>query len=182
VEQTLAENEDSLKERTLGIEVFHRPADYDTNLDPVVRLCAVEVRKRLFQYYESPAHVDELRIELNPGSYIPVFLRPSSDAPALEMDPGSNVPILPQPALEVSAVVAAQAEVPSKTKQVSQPLRTRGMLDDCRDVDLGHPILEVYRETKARSRRSVVTVAHQRQACLVLHGRHGVFPTRFSVD
>ncbi len=127
VEQTLAENEDSLKERTLGIEVFHRPADYDTNLDPVVRLCAVEVRKRLFQYYESPAHVDELRIELNPGSYIPVFLRPSSDAPALEMDPGSNVPILPQPALEVSAVVAAQAEVPSKTKQVSQPLRTRGI-------------------------------------------------------
>ncbi len=39
VEQTLAENEDNLKERTLGVEVFHRPPDYDTNLDPVVRLC-----------------------------------------------------------------------------------------------------------------------------------------------
>ena len=47
MEQTLAENEDDLKERTLGVEVFHRPPDYDTNADPVVRLCAAEVRKRL---------------------------------------------------------------------------------------------------------------------------------------
>ena len=31
---------DELKERTLGIEVFHRPADYDTNVDPVVRIAA----------------------------------------------------------------------------------------------------------------------------------------------
>src|SRR6202021_931580 len=39
VEQTLAQNEENLKERTLGVEVFHRPPNYDTNLDPVVRLC-----------------------------------------------------------------------------------------------------------------------------------------------
>jgi len=45
VEQTLSGNEDDLKERTLGVEVFHRPPDYDTNADPVVRLCAAEVRK-----------------------------------------------------------------------------------------------------------------------------------------
>lgn len=56
VEQTLAGNEDNLKERTIGIEVFHRPPDYDTNADPVVRLCAAEVRKRLAQYYQSRAH------------------------------------------------------------------------------------------------------------------------------
>src|SRR5580658_6785672 len=88
VEQTLEGNEDDLKERTLGVEVFHRPPDYDTNLDPVVRLCAAEVRKRLAQYYHSPAHVGELRIELNPGSYIPVFLQPPPDAPKHEILPG----------------------------------------------------------------------------------------------
>ena len=88
VEQTLAGNEDNLKERTLGVEVFHRPPDYDTNLDPVVRLCAAEVRKRLAQYYQSPAHAGELRIELNPGSYVPVFSQPAPDAPALEGDSG----------------------------------------------------------------------------------------------
>lgn len=73
VEQTLAGNEDNLKERTLGVEVFHRPPDYDTNLDPVVRLCAGEVRKRLAQYYQSGAHGSELKIELHPGSYVPIF-------------------------------------------------------------------------------------------------------------
>jgi hypothetical protein len=109
VEQTLAGNEDDLKERTLGIEVFHRPPDYDTNADPVVRLCAAEVRKRLAQYYQSPAHAGELRIDLNPGSYVPVFSQPAPDAPFAEV-------ILPE---------VIPADVPSKAEQVSQPRRTR---------------------------------------------------------
>jgi hypothetical protein len=104
VEQTLAENEDNLKERTLGVEVFHRPPDYDTNLDPVVRLCAAEVRKRLAQYYQSPEHGDEFRIELNPGSYIPAFVPPSTHAPTLEVIPTG---------------------VPSNVEQTIQPRRTR---------------------------------------------------------
>src|SRR5580698_9555013 len=98
VEQTLAENEDSLKERTLGVEVFHRPPDYDTNLDPVVRLCAVEVRKRLVQYYESPAHTAELRIDLNAGSYVPAFSQPPPDSQALEVNPDPYAPVFSQPA------------------------------------------------------------------------------------
>jgi hypothetical protein len=93
-----------LKERTLGVEVFHRPPDYDTNADPVVRLCAAEVRKRLAQYYQSPAHGGELRIDLNPGSYIPVFSQPAPDAPILEVIPAEVVP----------------ADVPPKAEQVSQ--------------------------------------------------------------
>jgi hypothetical protein len=104
VEQTLAGNEDDLKERTLGIEVFHRPPDYDTNADPVVRLCAAEVRKRLAQYYQLPAHAGQLRIDLNPGSYVPVFSQPAPDAPIIEVIP---------------------AEVPSQAELVSQPKRTR---------------------------------------------------------
>jgi hypothetical protein len=80
VEQTLAGNEDSLKERTLGVEVFHRTPDYDTSLDSVVRLSAGEVRKRIAQYYQSPDHQKELKIELNPGSYVPVFCWPTEDS------------------------------------------------------------------------------------------------------
>ncbi len=104
VEQTLAGNEDNLKERTLGVEVFHRSPDYDTNLDPVVRLCAAEVRKRLAQYYQSPARASELRIELNPGSYIPVFSLPDHDA---------------------LAHAGLLAEVSSQAEQVSQPRSMR---------------------------------------------------------
>ena len=114
VEQTLRENEDSLKERTIGIEVFHRPPDYDTNLDPVVRLCAVEVRKRLVQYYLTSTHADELRIELNPGSYIPVFSQSPSDAPVLETPP-----------VGVPEIQAPPADVLTVAELVTQPKRAK---------------------------------------------------------
>ena len=71
VEQTLAGASDQLKERTLGVAVFRRAPDYDTNADPVVRVTAGEVRKRLAQYYGE--HGSELRIALPSGSYVPQF-------------------------------------------------------------------------------------------------------------
>jgi len=76
VEKTLHGQADTLKERTLGIEVFHRKPDYDSNADPVVRVAAGEVRKRLAQYYAQDSHHDELRIDLPAGSYIPEFRLP----------------------------------------------------------------------------------------------------------
>jgi hypothetical protein len=69
VEETLNGNSDGIKERSLGIAVFDRLADYDTNSDSIVRVAASEVRKRLAQYYDSPGRDHELRIELPPGSY-----------------------------------------------------------------------------------------------------------------
>jgi hypothetical protein len=76
VEQALEGNEALLKERLLGMTVFHRSPDYDTNQDTVVRLTAGEVRKRIAQYYHQPQHAGELQIDLKPGSYVPVFRRP----------------------------------------------------------------------------------------------------------
>ncbi len=73
VDQTLRGNAAELKERTIGIEVFGRSPSYDANADPVVRITAGEVRKRLMQYYYDSAHDAELVIELPIGSYIPLF-------------------------------------------------------------------------------------------------------------
>jgi hypothetical protein len=76
-EQTLAGDVDSLKERALGVEVFGRPADYDTSQDPVVRASAAEIRKKLAQYYQEAGHSLEPRIELLPGSYLAEFHFPT---------------------------------------------------------------------------------------------------------
>jgi hypothetical protein len=88
VEQTLQGHIEELKERTIGVEVFHRSSDYDSNSDPTVRIAAGEVRKRLAQYYYEPGHEQELRIELPVGSYVPVFRMPgelhAADAPSSE--------------------------------------------------------------------------------------------------
>lgn len=65
-----------LKERIVGIEVFDRPATYDTNTDPIVRVTAAEIRKRLDQYYQDPKHSQEIRLFLRAGSYVPQFSWP----------------------------------------------------------------------------------------------------------
>jgi hypothetical protein len=73
IDQTLSGQEETLKERTLGVEIFGRRADYDTSSDPIVRVTAAEIRKRIAQYYQDPGHEEELRISLPAGSYIPQF-------------------------------------------------------------------------------------------------------------
>ena len=62
-----------LKERTIGTEVFHRSPGYATGEDPVVRVQAGEVRRRLDQYYQSASNSTMVWIELPLGSYSPVF-------------------------------------------------------------------------------------------------------------
>src|ERR1035437_9006515 len=73
VNETLEGRGGSLKERALGVEVFSRDPDYDTNADPVVPTAASEVGKRIAQYYHEPGHESEIRIELTSGSYTPEF-------------------------------------------------------------------------------------------------------------
>ena len=73
VNKTLEGHQDELKERIIGVEAFGRLPGYDLNDDPIVRVTAGEVRKRLAQYYYEAGHQEEVRIELYPGSYIPEF-------------------------------------------------------------------------------------------------------------
>jgi hypothetical protein len=86
VEQTLAGKTEGLKERTLGVDVFARPSHYDTNEDPIVRVTAGEIRKRIAQYYQEPGHEEELRIDLPLGSYVPRFLPAAHAVPIAERD------------------------------------------------------------------------------------------------
>jgi len=91
VQEELEGRGDQLKERTLGIEVFGRHSGYDTTSDPIVRVTAAEIRKRIAQYYQNTESPDELRISLLPGSYIPHFEWPCADSSALAT-PSTELP------------------------------------------------------------------------------------------
>ncbi len=73
VDQTLAGHTELLKERLIGVNVFGRRPDYDTNEDPIVRARAAEVRKRLAQFYLGEGSRSAVRIEVSPGSYLASF-------------------------------------------------------------------------------------------------------------
>ena len=100
VEKTLEGDSGHLKERTLGVEVFHRRPDYDTNADTVVRFAASEVRKRLALTYNERQSDAALQIVMSAGSYTPeFFLLSHEDAPA----PVAEVAADPIPMEEVRA-------------------------------------------------------------------------------
>jgi len=72
VHEAVEGHSDWLKERRIGVELFGRPSDYDTNADPVVRSTASEIRRRLAQFYQAmPGQM--VLIQLVQGSYVPVF-------------------------------------------------------------------------------------------------------------
>src|SRR5215472_2752243 len=77
VEHALSVELEPLCERTIGVRIFGRPADYDTSNDAVVRVRATEVRERLTQYYGEASPPPIVRIELPPGSYVPEFHWPT---------------------------------------------------------------------------------------------------------
>src|SRR5262245_8736056 len=72
VAQTLAGQADSLKEPVIAMELYGRGSEFDSGLDPVVRVDARRLRDKLREYYaESPAEL--VIISLPKGSYVPVF-------------------------------------------------------------------------------------------------------------
>jgi eukaryotic-like serine/threonine-protein kinase len=73
VQHALSGELEALSERMIGVEMFGRPADYDTSSDAVVLVRAAEVRKRLAQYYDELTLPPIVRIELPAGSYVPEF-------------------------------------------------------------------------------------------------------------
>ena len=103
IEHTLAGDAESIKERTLGVEIFGRDPDYDTASDPIVRVTAAEIRKRVAQYYQEPGHEEELRINLPPGSYVPQFHWPKA---AIEHELAEPIPAPLTAPLEVVAFPA----------------------------------------------------------------------------
>jgi hypothetical protein len=72
-EHTLSGELALLRERVIGKEVFGRKPDYEPGEDPVVRIRAADLRKRLALYYQSLHTVPDVRIDVPSGSYKATF-------------------------------------------------------------------------------------------------------------
>jgi len=163
VEQTVVGDTAQLKERTLGVEVFERPPDYDTSQDPVVRATAGEIRKKLAQYYQEAGHEIEPRIDLLPGSYIAEFHPATAPAPAGNGSPPAPVPAvrplrlwfriglgLGAAALVASAILLLLPRKETLLQQLWRPvLKAPGTLL----ISLGQPI--VYNLKSARAQDEI---------------------------
>jgi hypothetical protein len=82
ITRSLEGAEQSLKEYTIGVDVFDRGADFDPRTDGVVRTQAGLVRKHLERYYATEGQGDLLEIVLPKGHYVPHVQRRVGSAPA----------------------------------------------------------------------------------------------------
>lgn len=73
VEQTLNGKDADLKAYSIAIDAFNRSEDFDSQIDPVVRVQAGRLRKNLTEYYNGSGATDPIRIEIPRGSYKPIF-------------------------------------------------------------------------------------------------------------
>ncbi len=126
VETTLRGERQILKESVLGTDVFERPVSWDPRLDPIVRQEAARLRKRLAKYYDSGGNLDQVRIELPIGSYVPVFRRiEPPPAPSQRIGWGRKLR-LPAAAILLARVKALRARTCSYSRALRGSRTTLG--------------------------------------------------------
>lgn len=74
VEATLEGRAAELKGYTIATQAFGRPTDFDPQIDPIVRVEAMRLRRALDTYYAGSGIYDQLRIAIPRGGYVPHFL------------------------------------------------------------------------------------------------------------
>lgn len=80
----------SIKAYSIAVDVFGRPADFDPQSDPIVRVQARRLRALLDQYYRGPGAEERLRIQLPVGRYVPDFVVVDEAVLAAQATPASS--------------------------------------------------------------------------------------------
>jgi tetratricopeptide (TPR) repeat protein len=75
VEAALNGKSDRLKGYVIAVEVLRRDAQFDPQIDPIVRVEATRLRRALARYYSGAGAGDDVLIEIPLGGYVPAFSR-----------------------------------------------------------------------------------------------------------
>lgn len=90
-DRKLRGKEDEITEHQIGVHALRRPENYHPGEDNIVRNYARMLRKRLEEFFEGEGHIEELRILIPRGQYVPRFERAQSGAePRSTSDVGSE--------------------------------------------------------------------------------------------
>jgi hypothetical protein len=86
-EKSLAGDADSLKEYTVGLDVFGKPESYDPRQESTVRMHVARLRQKLAEYYRSEGAADPIIVELPKGGFKLTFEPRAAAEPAAEIQP-----------------------------------------------------------------------------------------------
>jgi hypothetical protein len=93
-EQTFLGNGEKLNEYLIGVEVYDRGPEFNSQKDPIVRVQAHEIRRLLKKYYEEEGKDSQTRLDLPAGAYVPVFVRiPAGRSVVAELATSALIPL-----------------------------------------------------------------------------------------
>jgi len=93
-EQTFVGNGDKLNEYLIGVEVYDRGPEFNSQKDPIVRVQAHEIRRLLKKYYDEEGKDSLMRLDLPAGAYVPVFVRiPTERSDVAELPTSALIPL-----------------------------------------------------------------------------------------
>jgi hypothetical protein len=116
-----------IKEYNIAVSALGRRSGFDPQVDPIVRVSAHSLRKRLENYYQGEGRLNPIRITLPIGSYVPIFHKLSADErraattppPVLEIVDGSK-PLVSEP--EVVRDILRPTSAPSAREPLSREI------------------------------------------------------------
>jgi len=94
-DKSLAGEADSLKEYTVGLDVFAKPSSYDPRQESTVRMHVGRLRQKLAEYYRTEGVDDPVIVDLPKGGFRVTF----DPRPVHEPVPAAPAEPLPAPAL-----------------------------------------------------------------------------------
>ena len=94
VTETVQGRSERLKGYNIGVDVFERGADFDPQINPIVRVEAGRLRRLLHNYYLGDGGNDPLRIKVPKGAYVPKFEhKPNNDGSKTQKSPDDNADV-----------------------------------------------------------------------------------------
>ena len=91
-EKSLAGEAESLKEYTVGLDVFAKPASYDPRQESTVRMHVGRLRQKLAEYYRTEGVDDPIIVDLPKGGFRVTFEPKPTAAPAAEAESIAELP------------------------------------------------------------------------------------------
>jgi len=86
-----------IKEYNIAVSALGRRSGFDPQVDPIVRVSAHSLRKRLENYYQGEGRSNPIRITLPVGSYVPLFHKLSAEELRAAEDPSPVLAIANEP-------------------------------------------------------------------------------------
>ncbi len=141
---------DGISAYSIAVNALNRPASFDPQSDPVVRVFAGRLRTVLADYYDGPGKEDPVRIAIPKGSYRPEFIR-QQVAPGVTPDEANAVPNAPRSRARrfaVSSLVAVMLVAAGAIAYFLFPLggdsaAFRDGSEDVADGEITFPIVEI---------------------------------------